>query len=162
MTDVTSARVATPADPRPAARVRLTGELRHPRSFDVAALRDLPQRTVEAEFSCLREGVRRHTFTGPLLIDFISAAGPWFDPLVARSCLRFLLALTGADGHTTVLSWGEIDPRYGNTEVLLATSLDGRALDADGPHLAVPGDRSGGRYVSRITTIWVGAAGAGH
>jgi hypothetical protein len=42
--------------------------------------------------------------------------------------------------------------------VVIAASMDGRSLEADGPHLAVPGDLAGGRYVSRITRIWVGPA----
>jgi hypothetical protein len=66
--------------------------------------------------------------------------------------------VTGADGHTTVLSWGEIDARYGHNDVVIAASMDGRSLEADGPHLAVPGDLAGGRYVSRITRIWIGPA----
>jgi len=149
MTDATSARPGVPVDPRRdevarrPARVRLAGELRHPGSFDVARLRELPQRTIAVEFGCLRDGPRRHTFTGPPLFDLVSASGPRFDPSVAKSRLRFLLAVTGADGHTTAL---------------LATTMDGRALDADGPHLAVPGDLAGGRYISRITGIWVGNA----
>ncbi|MFB9834276.1 molybdopterin-dependent oxidoreductase [Actinoallomurus acaciae] len=163
MTDVTSEPSCTTTIPAPRselARVRLTGQVERLASFTVAELRDLPQRTVETEFLCAREGRRRHTFTGPLLIDLVSAAGPRFDPMITKDRVRFLLAVRGADGHTTVLSWGEIDPRYGRTEAMLATAMDGRTLDADGPHLAVPGDVAGGRYVSRVTGIWVGAADA--
>jgi hypothetical protein len=36
--------------------------------------------------------------------------------------------------------------------------MDGRPLDEDGPHLVVPQDVAGGRYVSRIVSIWVGPA----
>jgi DMSO/TMAO reductase YedYZ molybdopterin-dependent catalytic subunit len=165
MADVTSERQAVPAAPVPAARrspepaqVRLAGEVDHPGPVTVAALRELPQHTIELEFVCSRSGLRRHTFTGPLLLDLVMAAGPHFDRLITKDRVRFLLAVTGMDRHTTVLSWGEIDPRYGRTQVLVATWMDGRALDADGPHLAVPGDLAGGRYVSRITTIWTGSA----
>jgi hypothetical protein len=59
----------------------------------------------------------------------------------------------GRDGHHTVLSWGEIDPELGDTQVLLGLQMDGRDLDEQGPHLVVPGDRSGGRYISRIVEI---------
>ncbi|WP_067794105.1 hypothetical protein [Actinomadura formosensis] len=58
------------------------------------------------------------------------------------------------------MSWGEVDPRYGDAGILLATSVDGRPLDAEGPQLVVPGDTAGSRYVSRITSIWTGPATA--
>jgi DMSO/TMAO reductase YedYZ molybdopterin-dependent catalytic subunit len=158
MTDAISERKPVLAPLAAPAYVRLAGDVERPRSFPVTALRDLPQYTIEAEYVCAREGLRRHTFTGPLLVDLALAAGPRFDPLVTKDRLRFLLAVTGADGHTTVLSWGEIDAHYGHNDVMIAASMDGRSLEADGPHLAVPGDLAGGRYVSRITRIWVGPA----
>jgi hypothetical protein len=65
MTEVTSERPAT--TPVPAARrasgpaqVRLVGEVEHPRSLTVAALRDLPQHMIEAELICAHSGVQRH------------------------------------------------------------------------------------------------------
>ncbi|MDN3359409.1 molybdopterin-dependent oxidoreductase [Actinomadura sp. DC4] len=140
----------------PSQRVRLAGDLALPRSHTVAELRDLPQHTVETDFVCARRGPQRHVFTGPLLFDVVSAAGPRFDPVITKDRARYLLAVAGADGHVAVLSWGEIDPRYGRTRALLATWMDGRALDAEGPHLAVPGDLAGGRYISRIVRIWIG------
>jgi hypothetical protein len=141
------------------ARVRLTGDVEHPQVLTVAGLRELPQHVVEAGFECGRRGVRRHVFEGVLLLDVVTAAGPGFDSVIAKDRVRFLLAVTGRDGHCAVVSWGEIDPRYGGGGVLVATSMDGRLLDEDGPHLVVPRDVAGGRYVSRIVSIWVGQAG---
>jgi hypothetical protein len=64
--------------------------------------------------------------------------------------------VTGADGHQATPSWGEIDPGYGDAGVLLATEIDDRPLDAEGPRLAVPRDKGGSRYVSQVTEIWIG------
>lgn len=165
MTDADSTRPANTTAFVPAARppcdlaqVRLSGDVERPLTCTVAELRDLPQHVVAAEFACACQGQRRQTFTGPLLFDLVSASGPRFDPVIAKDRLRFVVVVTGADGHVVVLSWGEIDPSYGHSEVLVATSTDGRPLDADGPQLAVPGDLGGGRYVSGITTIWTGSA----
>jgi hypothetical protein len=104
-------------------------------------------------FSCRTSGMRRHHFNGPLLVDVARAAEPIFDPSERKDRLRFLISVSGRDGHRTVLSWGEIDPEFGNTPVLLGIQMDGRDLDEQGPHLVVPGDRSGGRYISRIVEI---------
>ncbi|WP_188193743.1 hypothetical protein [Nonomuraea sp. SYSU D8015] len=52
---------------------------------------------------------------------------------------------------------GEIDPEFGNTAALLAVNMDCRDLDDEGPHLVVPGDRCGGRHISRIAEIKVSA-----
>lgn len=42
----------------------------------------------------------------------------------------------------------------GNKEVLLATLEDGRSLATDGPRLVVPGDISGGRYVTNANRVF--------
>jgi hypothetical protein len=93
--------------------VRLAGEVAYPRVLTVAGLREFSQHVVEAGFECGRRGVQRHVFEGVLLLDVVTATGPGFDPVIAKDRVRFLLAVTGRDGHCAVVSWGEIDPRYG-------------------------------------------------
>ena len=136
----------------------LQGELRRPTTLTVAALREgWEQHRADVVFDCATSGPQRHTFDGPLLRDVVTAAGPGFDARRRKDRSRFLLAVTGGDGHHTVLSWAEIDADFGDAPVLLATRMDGRALDAQGSQLVVPSDRCGARYVSAITRIWVGA-----
>jgi hypothetical protein len=106
-------------------------------------------------FECRSSGPRRHHFTGPLLIDVLQAAEPLFDPAERKDRLRFVIAVLGRDGHRVVLSWGEIDPEFGNTAALLAVGMDCRDLDEEGPHLVMPGDRCGARHISRVTDIRV-------
>ncbi|WP_343308324.1 molybdopterin-dependent oxidoreductase [Streptomyces sp. SID5770] len=105
------------------------------------------QHRAEVVFDCATDGPRRHTFAGPLLREVVAAA---------RS--RFLLAVSGGDGHHALLSWAEIDADFGDAPVLLATRMDDRDLDGDGPQLVVPSDRCGARYVSAVTGIWIGSA----
>ncbi|GIH25782.1 molybdopterin-binding oxidoreductase [Acrocarpospora phusangensis] len=136
-----------------AGRMRLTGDVRAPASLAVADLRELPQRETAVSFECSTSGLRRHRFAGPLLIDVVHAAQPLFEAGERKDRLRFLVSVFGADGHHAVLSWGEIDPEFGNTQVLLGVSMDGRALDEQGPHLVVPGDRCGARNISGIAEI---------
>ncbi|GAA4573167.1 hypothetical protein [Planotetraspora kaengkrachanensis] len=140
-----------------AGQVRLAGDLRAPRMIDVTDLRALPGRDVEVGFLCRKSGVRRHRFAGPLLLDVLRAAEPDFDPAERKDRLRFLISVLGRDGHRAVLSWGEIDPEFGNVPAVLGLHMDGRDLGEHGPHLVVPGDRCGGRHVSEVVEVRVSA-----
>jgi hypothetical protein len=136
--------------------VRLHGLLDAPGEVTVTQLRELPVSRVEARFDCLGSGEQRHRFERPRLWDVVRAARPVVDLRGRKARLRFLLAVTGADGHCAVVSWAEIDPDFGGQQILLATSVDGTPLDEHGPQLVVPGDHSGARYISGITDVWVG------
>ena len=139
------------------ATVLLHGQLDQPVELTVEQLRDLPARRVEVSFDCRTSGSQRHGFEGPMLWDVLRAAGPRIDFTRRKARLRYLLAVTGADGHCAVLSWAEIDPEFGGQQILLATSIDGTPLDETGPQLVVPDDACGARYVSGIQAVWVGS-----
>ncbi|GHI88461.1 hypothetical protein Sxan_58250 [Streptomyces xanthophaeus] len=96
-------------------------------------------------------------FEGPLLRDVVADAGPAFDARRRKDRSRFLLAVSGGDGHHTVLSWAELDADFAAGPVLLATRLDGEELDEAVSQLVVPTDRCGARYVSAVTHVWFGA-----
>ncbi|KIZ16289.1 molybdopterin-dependent oxidoreductase [Streptomyces natalensis] len=154
----------SPPPPRPVSvpaglrRLVIRGQLRHPLALTVADLRERwAQRRAEVVFDCATNGPQHHTFEGPLLREVIDAAGPAFDARRRKDRSRFLLSVTGGDGHHTVVSWAELDADFGDSPILLATALDGRALDEAGSQLVVPSDRCGARYISAITGIWVGA-----
>ncbi|SDL75878.1 hypothetical protein [Nonomuraea jiangxiensis] len=135
--------------------VALSGNVCVPSWLNFATLHSMPQREMTVRFECRTSGLRRHYFTGPLLIDVLRAAEPLFDPGERKDRLRFLITVLGRDGHRTVLSWGEIDPEFGNTPALLAVSMDCRPLDEQGPHLVMPGDRCGARHISQVTDLRV-------
>ncbi|WP_030245791.1 molybdopterin-dependent oxidoreductase [Streptomyces sp. NRRL S-350] len=138
------------------ASVRLRGLLDDPAELTVAQLRSLPSHHVEARFNCLGNGDQQHGFDGPRLWDVVRAAHPRVDLHGRKGRLRFLLTVTGTDGHCAVVSWAEIDPEFGGQQILLATSIDGAPLDSAGPQLVVPADYCGARYISGITEVWVG------
>ncbi|MEV6021984.1 molybdopterin-dependent oxidoreductase [Streptomyces sp. NPDC052036] len=142
----------------PAAVLALTGDLARPVRLTVPDLGAWPQHRLGVTFECATSGVRRHRFTGPLLYDVLSAAGPGFDPARRKDRLRFLIAVRGADGHHVLLSWAEIDPDFGHAPVLLAGSIDDTPLDRAGPQLVLPQDRCGARYVSGVNAIRVDGA----
>ncbi|MBZ3905979.1 molybdopterin-dependent oxidoreductase [Streptomyces griseiscabiei] len=139
----------------PMAELALAGDLARPSRLTVPDLLTWPQHETDVAFECATSGVRHHRFTGPLLHDVLSAAGPGFDPVRRKDRLRFLIAVTGVDGHHALLSWAEIDPDFGRAPVLLAVTLDAAPLDRTGPQLVLPQDRCGARHISGITEIRV-------
>lgn len=80
-----------------------------------------------------------------------------FDARRRKDRSRYLIAVSGGDGHHSVLSWAELDADFGGSPMLLATRLDGEDLDEAGAQLVVPSDRCGARYVSAVTHVWFGA-----
>ncbi|NNN30421.1 molybdopterin-dependent oxidoreductase [Streptomyces sp. S3(2020)] len=138
-----------------AAELVLTGDLDRPSRLTVPDLLGWPQHTAEVAFECATSGIQHHRFTGPLLHDVLTDAGPAFDPARRKDRLRFLIAIRGADGHRTLLSWAEIDPDFGRAPVLLAATLDDTPLDRAGAQLVLPQDRCGARYISGIKAIHV-------
>ncbi|MEV6309012.1 molybdopterin-dependent oxidoreductase [Streptomyces sp. NPDC051840] len=139
----------------PVAELALTGDLARPATLTVRDLLAWPQRCAEVSFECATSGIRRHRFEGPLLHDVLKDAGPGFDPARRKDRLRFLIALSGADGHRVLLSWAEIDPDFGRAPVLLGVSIDGSPLDRAGPQLVLPQDRCGARHISAVDSIRV-------
>ncbi|MGW4822022.1 molybdopterin-dependent oxidoreductase [Streptomyces sp. NPDC004227] len=135
------------------AELDLTGDLARPARLTVRDLLGWPQHGVGVAFDCATSGVQHHRFTGPRLYDVLSAAGPGFDPARRKDRLRFLIAVTAADGHHALLSWAEIDPDFADALVLLAVTIDGSRLDGTGPQLVLPQDRCGARYVSGVRAI---------
>ncbi|MFK4227098.1 molybdopterin-dependent oxidoreductase [Streptomyces sp. NPDC019890] len=134
------------------------GDVAEPVTLSVADLRQgWEQHRADVVFECATNGPQHHTFHGPLLREVVGDARPGFDPRRRKDRSRFLLAVSGGDGHHTVLSWAEIDADFGNAPMLLATRMDGQDLDAAGTQLVVPSDRCGARYISAVTSIWIGA-----
>ncbi|MFF0574702.1 hypothetical protein ACFY19_05685 [Streptosporangium saharense] len=133
--------------------VRLSGDVRSAGVISPGRLHELPRYEAEVTFRCRTSGPRRHRFTGPLLLDVLRGAEPLFDPEERKDRVRFVISVLGCDGHRATVSWGEIDPEFGDARVLLGLWMDDRSLTGQGPHLVVPGDRCGGRYVSGITEI---------
>ncbi|MFD8394249.1 molybdopterin-dependent oxidoreductase [Streptomyces sp. NPDC059680] len=135
--------------------VALTGDLARPARLTVPDLRRWPQHRVDVSFECATSGVQHHRFAGPRLYDVLADARPGFDPARRKDRLRYLIAVTGTDGHHAVLSWAEIDPDFADAPVLLGVRIDDTPLDAAGPQLVLPQDRCGARHISGITAIRV-------
>src|SRR5262245_18150570 len=139
----------------PAGQFSVSGKVADKLVLTGAELAQLPLQihTVTVTFQSGSTQVMR-TFTGPLLYDVLQYAGPLFNDKNRNDRLRFYVnAYAGSDGYQAIVAWGEIDPGFGNKQVLLAITEDGVPLDDQGPRLVVPGDIRGGRYVTGVTRI---------
>jgi hypothetical protein len=132
----------------------ILGKLDNRAALSVAELRALPipMQTLTVTFLA-GSTPQQHTYVGPLLYDLMNHFGPKFDPDVKNDRLRFHVSATGSDEYQAIVAWGELDPGFGNKQILLAVSEDGIPLDNDGPRLVVPGDIHGGRYVSNVVAV---------
>ncbi|MGF1343357.1 molybdopterin-dependent oxidoreductase [Streptomyces flavovirens] len=143
---------------RRSASLAVSGDVARPATLTVGDLRNgWEQHRVEVVFDCATSGPRRHRFEGPLLREVVLDAQPLFDARRRKERSRFVLSVSGGDGHHTVLAWAEIDADFGGAPVLLATRMDDAHLDFAGSQLVVPVDRCGARYVGAVTRVWVGA-----
>jgi hypothetical protein len=124
----------------------------HRLKLTAADLAALPQHSQTVTFLA-GTGPQTHTYTGPLLVDVLNAAGPTFDPDIKNDKLRHYASIVGSDGYQVIVAWGEIDPGFENKEVLVALTEDGAELGDAGPRVTVPGDSRGGRYVTDVVTI---------
>jgi hypothetical protein len=136
----------------------ITGHVKHPLHLRLADLAKYPQHTVQVTFVGGKpERTQNHTFSGPLLIDVLNAAGPQFDAAAKNDALRWGILVTGSGNYRALIAWSELDPHLGAKQVLLSMTEDGKPLDA--PRIALPDDKGGGRYVGGVTDVRLNPVG---
>ncbi len=127
------------------------GQLLNPLSLTAKTVKaNYSSQTIDVTYKSGEDTVNA-SFTGVKLWDILSAAQPNFNADVKNDKLGMYIVATGSDGYQTVIAWGEIDPDFGNQNILVAYEQDGKALD--GLRLVVPGDAHGGRYVSGLVNL---------
>jgi hypothetical protein len=100
---------------------------------------------------------KKHQYDGVSLRDVLTSAGvPTGDGLRGKEMADYIVA-EGSDGYRAVFSVAELDPAFSNTQVIVATKVDGQPLSAhDGPlRLVVPGDKRPARWVRMLTSVSV-------
>jgi hypothetical protein len=127
----------------------MMGAVKSPLTLDDATLSAMPVASISISY-----GSSNTTYTGVLVWELLKKA-----ELVAgdgkNASLRHTLLVTAANGYSVAVALGELDPDYGNKQVLLAYhSTDGSA-SFDHLRLLVPGDVHGGRAVRDVAKIEV-------
>ena len=124
-------------------------------------LPDLTPITTEAVTYTAAGAPVSDTYTGITLRNLLDAAGGVDVTTAKNDILSKFVVATGADGYKAAFSLGEIDPRFGDQPVLIATTDTAGQLGPDGSEglarVVVPGDRAGGRYVSDLVDLHVGS-----
>ena len=95
------------------------------------------------------------TYTGVRLSNLLARIGaPLGNELRGKALATYVVA-TGSDGYKAVLALGEVDPSFHPGEVLVADTMDGKALDAhSGPFkLVVTEDKRPARSVRNLVSI---------
>jgi len=103
---------------------------------------------------------KSHEYEGVNLRDVLTKAGaPTADTLRGKEMTDYVIA-EAADGYRVVFSVSELDPDFGNQQVLIADKQDGQPLSApEGPlRLVVPGEKRQARWVRMLTTLTVARA----
>ena len=113
-------------------------------------LAGLPQDTMSVQF----HGKPAERYSGVLLPALLQLIGVRSDSL-RRAGLARRIVVEAADGYRIVLALSDLDPTLGGRRVLLATSLDGRALPAsEAPfRLLVAGDERPSRWIRQVIAI---------
>lgn len=132
----------------------VNGDVANPTTYSFAQLQAMPQTTQTVSFLSGTTPTT-NTETGPLLSSILDAAQPKFKNTCRNDKLHFYVAITGSDGYTSILSYGEIDSSLGNRNPLVSLSENGTSLTSVGPRVLQNGDVKGGRAVSGTVALTV-------
>jgi hypothetical protein len=140
------------ATPALADGITLSGQVQHQGQLTMAELRALPEIDVKVD-QPTDKGSFAGTFHGVLLWTIVNSAqfvnGPEHNAILRHA----ILVSSSVDQYGAVISLGEIHPKLGNGQVILATEENGQPLAA--PILIVPGDGHAARDVRNVTDVTV-------
>ncbi len=147
-------RAAFAQAPAAAARLEITGAVRTPLFLSAAELKAMARTTVHTGG---QGGQLTQVYEGVALAELLQRAGvPQGDDLGGPWLAAYVVAVA-ADGYRAVFSLAELDAGVGDSQVLVADTLDGAPLaEGLGPfRLVVPGDRRAGRWVRMLKSVTV-------
>ncbi|MSP79048.1 MAG: hypothetical protein EXR67_05805 [Dehalococcoidia bacterium] len=148
---------AKPTEPREPNRVALRGLLNRPGFIDAVGLRAHKAVNVTTVAATGHGGqpIAPRRYTGVRLYDLLDSAGIRLNPKVNEDFLGKVIVVTSADGHVVVIAGGEIEPRFMNGDVIIATQHNGAPLASTEGNLRlmVPFDRKPGRWAKDLVSI---------
>jgi hypothetical protein len=95
------------------------------------------------------------SYDGVALKTLLEKAGVEFGHSLRGKRMASCLLVEAADGYRVVIALPEIDPDFGDKQVVLAFSQNGKPLDAkDGPfRIVIPEEKRMARWVKQVTTL---------
>jgi hypothetical protein len=116
----------------------------------------MPQKTVTVHNEHTKAD---ESYTGVLLGDLLAKYGFPVGKTTQKKMLRSYLVAEGTDKYWVLYSVTEVEGSEHNGEVIVATSVGGKALGADGQFKLVDsGDKKPQRWVRNLNSITVKSA----
>jgi hypothetical protein len=124
--------------------------------FSVADLKAMPQKTVSVHNA---HNNSDETYSGVLLGDLLAKAGFVADKTTQRKMLRSYLQVEGTDKYFVIYSVTEVEASEHAGDVIVATSMNGGGLGADGElKLVSTEDKKPQRWVRNLTAVTMKSA----
>lgn len=137
-----------PAPPSTAVAITVNGKTT---SFTAQELSGLPQKTVKVHNA---HNQADESYTGVALSELIAKAGFTVAPALQQKMLRSYLRAEGTDHYWVLYSLVEVEPSEHTGDVIVATSMDGHGLGADGElKLVSTEDKKPQRWVRNLAAI---------
>ncbi len=141
----------------PTSAITLAGLLDRSGACDLAALGADALVEVETAAGTGHQGepLPPRRYAGVPVYRLLDEAGIQLDPAVHEDFLQNIVVATGADGQSSVIAGGEIEPRFMNGTAIVAVLRDGKPLGPDeGPaRLVVPWDLKPGRWARNLVRL---------
>jgi hypothetical protein len=119
--------------------------------FSTAELKAMPQKTVKVHNEHAKAD---ETYSGVSLGDVLAKAGFVVDKSTQKKMLHSYLLAEGSDLYWVVYSVAEVEASEHDGDVIVATSMDGKPLGADGElKLVSTGDKKPQRWVRNLAAI---------
>jgi DMSO/TMAO reductase YedYZ molybdopterin-dependent catalytic subunit len=105
----------------------------------------------------VQENGLKRVYEGVLLRDVLASLNVPLGERLRGSAMGQVVVVVGQDGYRVVLALPEVDERFTDQQVLIATGHDGHGLIPDhGPlRLIVPRDKRPGRWVRQVVRVEV-------
>ncbi len=148
---------AHPMAGTPSHSVRITGAVKAPAEFDVAALKKLlPRNSGPVDVVCASGAVvgKVENFRGVRLTDVLDRVG--IDRKEHKDDRCMVIVARATDGYVVTFSWSELYNTPIGRDVLVAWEKDGKPLDAhEGQLLLISGQdiKTGPRHVRWLSEI---------
>jgi hypothetical protein len=124
--------------------------------FTTAELKAMPQKTVKVHNAHTNAD---ETYSGVPLSDLLAKAGFVVDKSTQKRMLHSYLAADGSDLYWVVYSLTEVEGSEHDGDVIVATSMNGGGLGADGElKLISTGDKKPQRWVRNLAGITLKSA----
>lgn len=141
----------TPAAAAATATLAIGGDVTTPLSLSPADLKAMPRTKVVVK----NEDGQTLNYEGVLVGEILKRAGVALGPQLRGNAVVTYLVASAADGYQALYSIGEVDPGLTSNDIIVADTVDGKALfDYQGPlRLVAPKDTRGARSVRMLQRI---------